>query len=128
VSSDRSGGPPLQSRQGSTDYGVTAFALRYALGRGSEVAASKLAAGPALEVLFEGRGFLPACEGYGGLQSPWPVFGGMGTTSLVVFHKSGLKILGEPGVVNGGVLVADQDVDVMIHGAGLPSRLVSAEL
>ena len=50
------------------------------------------------------------------------MFCGVGILTGVVLPETGLQILSEPGVMMAGLPYAFQDVDVIEHVTGVPSR------
>jgi len=76
--------------------------------------AGELAARSGFEVALEGAGLGAISEADGGFDAPGRVFCGVGIAALIVAVQSFGKIGGAAGVVPGRVILADEDVDIMV--------------
>jgi len=65
------------------------------------------------QIAFEGNGFFTRTKGNSGLDSPRAIFGSVGDLPGIMGKDTGIKILGEAGVMAGGIGFAHKYVDIM---------------
>jgi len=55
------------------------------------------------QIAFEVNGFFTGTKGNSGFDSPRAIFGGVGDLPGIMCQETGIKILGEAGVMAGGI-------------------------